>query len=90
MDKGLGMNLGSEVVSDTQDGRIFIDPYFQLEFRGIIVEDEDIYRYSLRNDVGVETITHRIGGCSLKNLREGSMIILFLILCRESSNFSYC
>ncbi len=41
--KDQGMNLHSEVLSDTQDGRIFINPSFQLEFRGIIVEDEAIY-----------------------------------------------
>ncbi len=58
--KAQGMNLHSEVVSDTQDGRIFINPSFQLEFRGIIVEDEDIYRCSLRNELGAEVITHRV------------------------------
>ena len=41
------------VVSNTPDGRIFITSDFQLQFRGISLEDAAMYRCSLRNDLSV-------------------------------------
>ena len=55
-----GINSSLVAVSDTSDGRISITPDFQLHFRGILLEDADLYMCSLRNDLGTDTITANI------------------------------
>ncbi len=66
--KDQGMNLRPEVVSNTPDGRIFITSDFQLQFRGILLEDAAMYRCSLRNDLGTASIiaiVQVVGECSI-------------------------